>query len=85
MSYETHDFYCLKCGNKGIPIMRSRGMRKEKFHRKKLYCIHCKEEVNHIECRTLDEKEKFKRNFEKGVYEDEAQESVFTLRSAWVG
>ena len=48
-SFSEHSFYCIQCGNKGIPIMRNNGRAKEKFHRKKLYCLHCKQEINHIE------------------------------------
>ena len=78
---EHHDFYCLKCGNKGIPLMRARGREREKFHRKKLYCIHCKEEVNHMELRTDEEVFAFKEAFEAGVFIDEAQESVDYIRA----
>ena len=60
-----HSFYCIQCGNKGIPLARCEARRKEKFHRKKLYCCFCKEEVNHIECKTLEEVQEFKKNFKK--------------------
>ena len=50
-SFSEHSFYCIQCGNKGIPIMRNNGRAKEKFHRKKLYCLHCKKETNHVEIR----------------------------------
>lgn len=45
----TSDFYCTKCGNKGIPIARKIGKQKEPGHLKKLYCLYCKEEVNFVE------------------------------------
>lgn len=45
------DFYCTKCGNKSIPIARRDGRYKEAGHLKKLWCYHCKEEVNHAEVR----------------------------------
>lgn len=66
----THDFYCTKCGNKGIPIVRKRGCEREKFHKKKLFCLYCGDEINHIECRSMEEVEQFKIDFAKGVYNE---------------
>ena len=83
--YSVHDFYCLKCGNKGLPIQRGRNLQREKFHRKKLYCIHCKEEVNHIECRNELEVKKFLKNFKEGKYIDEADASISFIRGSGVG
>ena len=84
MKYDVHDFYCLKCGKKGIPLSRKHGFQHERFHRKKLYCIFCGEEVNHIECKSAEDVEIFKENFEKGVYQDEAEESISYLRTSWI-
>lgn len=78
---ELHDFYCLKCGNKGIGVFRNVGFQRERFHRKRLYCPFCKEEVNHIECKTYEEVQIFKDTFERGEFKDEAEESVSYLRS----
>lgn len=75
-NYAEHSFYCINCGNKGIPLMRNQGFKHQGMHRKKLYCVVCKQEVNHIECKTLDEIEEFRINFENGVYKDEAKESL---------
>lgn len=83
--YEEHQFYCLLCGKPGIPLRRKAGFQHGAFHRKKLYCPYCKVEVNHIEIRNLTEKEEFLENFENGVYKDEAQESVDSLRIARIG
>lgn len=80
-SYSEHSFYCLNCGNKGIPLLRPQGFKREEFHRKKLYCPTCKFEVNHIECKTYDEVLTFKENFERGAYKDEAEASVCYVRS----
>lgn len=85
MAYAEHSFYCIKCGNKGIPLMRRQSFQHEKMHRKKLYCLHCKEEVNHIECKTLEDVETFKINFENGVYINEAEESVSYVRNSRSG
>ena len=61
---------------------RKRGKQRERFHRKKMYCFHCHNTVNHIECKTSEEVEKFKEEFKQGVYEHEAQESMAFVRSA---
>lgn len=47
----TSEFYCTKCGRRGIPIARRIGSQREAGHLKKLYCLNCKEEVNHAEVR----------------------------------
>lgn len=81
-SYEEHSFFCLACGQRGIPIQRKQGFKHKDNHRKKLYCIHCKQEVNHIECKTFEDIEEFYKNFENGVYKDEGQNSLSFIRSA---
>ncbi len=58
--FETHTFWCIRCGQQTIPIMRKAGFMHGKFHRKKLYCLHCQKETNHVEIRypskyTLDD------------------------------
>lgn len=80
-SYSEHSFYCINCGHKGIPLQRRESHKHSKFHMKKLYCIYCGEEVNHIECRTMEEVEKFKSNFSKGVYKNDAKNSLAYVRS----
>ena len=81
MKFNEHDFYCIKCGHKGIPLSRKQGHQYERFHRKKLFCIYCQQEVNHIECKNDEDVAEFKRNFENGVYKDEAEESVSYVRA----
>lgn len=49
---ETSRFFCTKCGNEGLPIWRKKGQERKAGHLKKLYCLHCKEEVNHVEIKT---------------------------------
>ena len=44
------DFYCVICGNKGIPVIRH-GAQREKGHLKKLFCLCCNKETNHAEIR----------------------------------
>lgn len=78
---ESHRFFCMKCGQESMPLARSSSLRREALHRKKLWCYHCKLELNHIECKTIEEIELFKINFENGVYKDEAEESLAHVRS----
>lgn len=51
---QSTDFYCTKCGEKGMPLARKKSRVREQGHMKKLWCIHCKEEINHIEIRPFD-------------------------------
>ena len=81
MSYIESSFYCMKCGQKGLPIQRRKSLQREKMHRKKLYCIYCKEEINHIECKTQEDVNEFMINFKNGVYINEAEESLAHVRS----
>lgn len=46
----TSNFYCTQCGNRGIPLPRNSKIR-EAGHLKKLYCLTCGKETNHVECR----------------------------------
>ena len=85
MKCDTHEFYCMKCGNKGIPLARNQGHQHGRFHRKKLFCLYCREEVNHIECKTPEDVAEFRKNFELGVYKDEAEDSVSYLRDRRFG
>lgn len=77
---EIHRFLCVGCGQEGIPLPRSVGYDKGKFHKKKLYCPNCKKEINHIECRNDEEVRQFKENFEKGVYNDDCVDCCGTSR-----
>ena len=44
-----HEFYCCKCGQKGLPIVRTAGTEREAGHLKKLYCLYCGTERNFCE------------------------------------
>ena len=81
-NYESHSFYCLNCGKKGIPIMRERGHLHSKHHRKALYCPFCHTTVNHIEVRNLEEAAQFKEDFEKGLFKEEAKESISYIQQS---
>ena len=76
MSYEQSDFYCIHCGQKGIPCLRPQARRRERFHRKKLYCPHCGHTINHIECRTDEDVYDFKEAFDNGEFQEEARISI---------
>lgn len=45
------EFYCCRCGNKGIKIPRRSGAARKAGHLKKLFCIYCGTEWNHVECK----------------------------------
>lgn len=72
---ETHRFFCVKCGREGVPLPRSQAKQRGKMHRKKLYCIYCGQELNMVECYDERDVRRFKKNFERGLYEKEAEES----------
>lgn len=79
----TSDFYCVRCGNKGIPIARKVGSQREAGHLKKLYCPHCKEEVNHAEVRPFGNYnyEDFLMEFELGRFVDDLRVPIAKLTS----
>lgn len=66
------DFYCTKCGHKGIPIIRKSGKAKEPGHLKKLFCLYCNSEENMVEIKqkgsyTLED---FLLEFQNGNFEN---------------
>ena len=69
----SSEFYCTKCGHKGMPIMRPKGQQREPGHLKKLYCLFCKEEVNHVEIREIGgyTYEDFLEEFNSGRFTDD--------------
>ena len=75
-SYDIHRFFCINCGNEGIPLARKTSLNKAAFHRKKLYCPYCQCNVNHVECRTEEEVLQFKKDFNKKIFKEEAIESI---------
>ena len=82
--YVSHDFYCIRCGKKSIPIPRKAGHLHGKNHLKKLYCPNCRREVNHIECRNDEEVRAFLEDFQNGVYKEIAEKPVVNGRSSRV-
>jgi transcriptional regulator NrdR family protein len=80
----THDFYCPICGNATLPVYRTANHQREKFHRKNLYCYHCKKDVTTVEIRNSLELEEFKKNFKNGVYANETQDISSYVRTSWL-
>lgn len=76
MSYVSHDFYCIKCGQKSIPLPRKKRKLHGGLHRKKLYCPNCKLYINHAEVRNDEDKEEFMELFEQGFFLEEVEESL---------
>ena len=72
---DIHDFYCINCGEKVYSCVRPQAHRREKFHRKKLYCPHCRMEINCIECKDDIEVAEFKIAYEMDVFKEEAARS----------
>lgn len=79
MSYgkiDIHDFYCLNCGNKALSCVRPQAHRREKFHRKKLYCPSCQLTLNCVEVKSDIEAYEFREMFEAGEFGLEAEQSI---------
>ena len=74
----TSEFYCTKCGGRGIPIARRVGKQREAGHLKKLYCIYCKEEWNFAEVRPFGDYdyEDFLMEFRNGNFDIEGQRKL---------
>lgn len=73
---DIHDFYCMKCGSKAFSCVRPQAHRREKFHRKKLYCPTCRITLNCIEIKNDIEAFEFKEAFELGEFKEEAKLSI---------
>lgn len=77
------DFYCTKCGKRGIPIVRKTNQQREAGHLKKLFCLYCKESVNHVEIRSYGSYiyDDFLEEFELGRFVDGQRIPVADLMS----
>ena len=77
------DFYCTKCGKKGIPVMRKQGQDREPGHLKRLFCLCCQEEINHAEIRPYGNYryEDFLEEYELGRYYEGKKIPVAELMS----
>lgn len=67
------DFYCTQCGGKGINIWRKRGQERPAGHLKKLFCLNCQQETNHVECKEIGRYsfKDFKIEYEYGNFSKE--------------
>lgn len=72
----SSEFWCISCGEKGIPIMRERCKQRGKGHRKALYCVRCRKVINHIETRNEEEAQRFREEYAAGKYAAEAELSI---------
>jgi len=75
MRYNESEFYCTQCGSRGIPVLRKCGNEREAGHLKKLFCLKCQKEVNHVECKPLTKytHEDFLIEFEEKNFTPEGQ------------
>ena len=72
VTFTISEFYCTKCGNKGVPIPRKASRHRERGHLKKLFCLHCKDNTNHVEIRPFDyDKDEFLKDFKDGKFKEE--------------
>lgn len=60
---EVHYFCCPECGSI-TPLARKVSKRKEKFHKKRLYCYNCKKELNQVECKNQMELDEYKKTLD---------------------
>ena len=77
--FEIHRFFCPKCGQETLPIARKNSKLREKGHLKKLYCYHCKETLNMVECRDDYEVGIFREEFDAGNLAELVEESEMVL------
>ena len=71
ITFTISDLYCTCCGVKGIPVPRKSSKQRESGHLKKIYCLKCKAETNHVEVRAFDyDKEDFIKDFNEGKFKE---------------
>ena len=82
VSFDSN-FYCTKCGNKGIPIARKKGAEREAGHLKKLFCLHCNQERNHVECKPFShyDYEDFKLEMSYGNFDENGLKHEYELHN----
>ena len=75
------EFWCTKCGKKGLPVWRKIGQAREDGHLKKLYCFNCKMETNHVECKSITpySYEDFKLEYEYNNFTEDGLR-IYTLK-----
>lgn len=45
------EFYCTQCGSRSFDIPRVVGKERKGGHLKKIFCLTCQKEINHVECK----------------------------------
>lgn len=70
MGVTISEFYCTECGQKGIPIARKKGKQREAGHLKKIFCLTCQKETNHVEIKPFGSytKQDFLEEYELGRF-----------------
>ena len=48
---KQHSFMCIQCGKLAMTLPRPVGHQHKAGHRKRLYCPHCRMEINCVECK----------------------------------
>ncbi len=77
--FSVSKMYCCKCGQEGISIPRRSGQYRAPGHLKKMYCIHCKQEWNHAEIRSMYSDynyEDFKLEMDYNNFDDKGNRKV---------
>lgn len=76
-------FFCTSCGKEGIPIARFAEQQREPGHLKRLYCLYCKKEVNHVEIRPFGSYllENFKEEYNLGRFVNGQRTAIKDLTS----
>ena len=69
-----HEFYCVHCGRKAVPICRT-GQMREAGHLEKQFCFFCGSATNHVECvpDSRYSKEVFIQEYNDGNFSSEGQ------------
>lgn len=83
MKVTSSKFFCTKCGNEGIPILRNQ--MREPGHLKRLYCLHCKEVINHAEVSEIGNKythEDFLEEFNNGRFVNGERVELYTCSNS---
>ena len=73
---KQHSFMCIQCGKLAMTLPRPVGHQHKASHRKRLYCPHCKMEINCVECKNDEDIFYFKEDFAQGYYKEECAESL---------
>lgn len=78
MNITPSRFFCTRCGKEGIGIFRNIGRQREPGHLKKLYCIYCKDTVNHVEIKENGKYtvEDFEKEFKLGRFVNGQREQL---------